>query len=338
LSDALVRNSVEERFRALNAVVEQREGQPRPVDHLLDLIRELYQYMSVVASEAAGGAIPPQVQQQSQAVLQQFRMAAATQPNMLVGELLQTAAARSTALTTGGLRAYLNEMWQSGPLAVCRQAIAGRYPIVRSSEQTIRLDDFGEFFGHGGHVDRFFNQHLRQYVDVTASPWRTRQTGNVPIQLSAAALRAFEYADIVKQTFFRQGSMTPSVAFDLRPLEMDANLSRFLLSLEGKVVIYEFGPRTPTLMQWPGPEPGTEVRIELRDRQSGATAMERLQGPWAWFRLLDKSNLAATNVPEQFEVAFSVNGRSVLYDLIARSAFNPFALPQLQQFECPGTL
>jgi type VI secretion system protein ImpL len=91
-------------------------------------------------------------------------------------------------------------------------------------------------------------------------------------------------------------------------------------------------------MQWPGPEPGTEVRIELRDRQSGATAMERLQGPWAWFRLLDKSNLAATNVPEQFEVAFSVNGRSVLYDLIARSAFNPFALPQLQQFECPGTL
>jgi type VI secretion system protein ImpL len=338
LSDALVRNSVEERFRALNAVVEQREGQPRPVDHLLDLIRELYQYMSVVASEAAGGAIPPQVQQQGQAVLQQFRMAAATQPNMLVGELLQTAAARSTALTTGGLRAYLNEMWQSGPLAVCRQAIAGRYPIVRSSEQTIRLDDFGEFFGHGGHVDRFFNQHLRQYVDVTASPWRTRQTGNVPIQLSAAALRAFEYADIVKQTFFRQGSMTPSVAFDLRPLEMDANLSRFLLSLEGKVVIYEFGPRTPTLMQWPGPEPGTEVRIELRDRQSGATAMERLQGPWAWFRLLDKSNLAATNVPEQFEVAFSVNGRSVLYDLIARSAFNPFALPQLQQFECPGTL
>jgi type VI secretion system protein ImpL len=338
VSEALVRNAVEERFRSLNAVVEAREGQPRPVDHLLELLRELYQYMNVVASEAAGGSIPPHVQQQGQAVLQEFRMAATTQPEMLVGELLQTAAARSSAMTTGGLRAYLNELWQSGPLAACRQAIAGRYPIVRGSAQTIRLDDFGAFFGYGGHVDRFFSEHLRQYVDTTASPWRTRQTGNVPIQLSPAALRAFEYADIVKQTFFRPGSMMPSVSFDLRPLEMDANLSRFLLSLEGKEVVYEFGPRTPTFMQWPGPEPGSEVRIELRDRQTGATAMERLQGPWAWFQLLDRSNLAPTGVPEQFEITFSANNRAVVYELIARSAFNPFALTQLQQFECPAAL
>ena len=338
LTDALVRNSVEERFRALNALVVQREGQPRPVDHLLDLIRELYQYMSVVASEAAGGAIPPHVQQQGQAVLQQFRMEAATQPDMLVGDLLQTAASRSTALTTGGLRAYLNDLWQSGPLAVCRQAIAGRYPIARNSPQAIRLDDFGAFFGYGGHVDRFFNEHLRQYVDATASPWRTRQTGNVPIQLSPAALRAFENADVVKQTFFRPGSMLPAVAFDLRPVEMDTRLGRFLLSLEGKRVEYEFGVLTPAFMQWPGPEPGTEVRIEMVERQTGQTLMERLQGQWAWFQLLDKSNLRPTSVPEQFEITFTLNGREVHYELVARSAFNPFALTELQQFECPSAL
>jgi type VI secretion system protein ImpL len=338
LTDALVRNQVEERFSALNALVEQREGQPRPVDHLLDLIRELYQYMSVVASEAAGGSIPPNVQQQGQAVLQQFRMESSTQPNLLVGELLQTAASRSNALTTGGLRAYLNELWRSGPLAVCSQAIAGRYPIVQGGAQTIRLDDFGAFFGYGGHVDRFFSEHLRKYVDVTASPWRPRQTGNVPIQLSAAALRAFEYADTIKQTFFRPGSMSPSVAFDLRPLEMDTNLSRFLLDLEGQIVTYEFGPMISTLMQWPGPNPGTEVRLEFTDRQAATPAMQRFQGPWAWFQLLDGSNLRSTSVPEQFEVTFTRADRTVVYELIARSAFNPFSLTQLQQFQCPGSL
>jgi type VI secretion system protein ImpL len=294
--------------------------------------------MSVVANEAAGGAIPPQVQQQGQAVLQQFRAEASTQPKMLVGDLLQTAAARTSSLTTGGLRAYLNEQWQSGPLVVCRQAIAGRYPIVRGSDQTVHLDDFGAFFGYGGQMDRFFNEHLRQYVDATVSPWKTRQTGNVPIQLSPAALRAFENADVVKQTFFRPGSMVPSVSFDLQPLEMDSSLSRFLLSLEGKTVIYEFGPRTPTLMQWPGPEPGTEVRLEFRDRQSGQTTMERVQGPWAWFQVLDKSRLTATKVPEQFEVSFMSGSRVAQYQLVARSAFNPFALTELQQFECPGAL
>jgi type VI secretion system protein ImpL len=160
----------------------------------------------------------------------------------------------------------------------------------------------------------------------------------VPIELSAGALRAFEYADVIKRTFFRPGGMEPAIAFDLRPLEMDTALSRFVLDLEGTVITYEFGPRTPALVQWPGPNPGTEVRIELRDRQTGATTMQRLQGPWAWFQLLDRSNLRPTGRPEQFEVTFSQGGRDVVYELTARSAFNPFALPQLKQFQCPATL
>lgn len=337
-AESLARNAVETRFGPLNALVTAAEGQPRPVEHLVGLMAELYRYLSVVASEAAGGAIPPHVQQNGQSVLQQLRMEASTQPDLLVGELLEVAASRTTALTTGGLRAYLNELWQSGPLAVCRRAIDGRYPFDRSSERDVQLADFAEFFGYGGTMDAFFNTNLRQYVDATASPWRPRATANLPIRLSDAALRAFENADVIKRTFFRAGSMTPSITFDLRPLEMDPSLSRFLLDLEGSVITYEFGPLVPTLMQWPGPNPGTEVRIELRDLQSGATAMQRLQGPWAWFRLLDRSNLRPTDVPEQFEVTFSQGGRNVLYELTARSAFNPFALPQLEQFRCPSTL
>jgi type VI secretion system protein ImpL len=337
-AEALARNLVEERFRALNALVAQNDGQPRPVDHLLGLFGDLYQYLSVVASEAAGGAIPPHVQERGQAVLQEVRVAASTQPSMLVGELLGNAASRTAALTTGGLRAYLNEQWRSGPLAVCRRAIEGRYPLERSSDQTVRLDDFGEFFGYGGIMDSFFNTHLRSFVDATTSPWRTRATGNVPIQLSAAALRAFESADAIKRTFFRPGSMEPSVSFDLRPLEMDASLASFLLHLEGAEITYAFGPRTSTLMQWPGPNPGSDVRLEFTDRQSGATQRDTRTGPWAWFRLLDESGLQPTAVPEQFEVTFSLGGRSVIYELTARSAFNPFASPDLERFECPANL
>src|SRR5690606_26525317 len=137
LADALARNAVEQRFRALNALVRSTDGQPRPVDHLLGLLQELYQYLSVVVSEAASGAIPPHVQEQGQRVLQQLRTAAETQPDLFVGELLDAAAARTSALTTGGLRAYLNDLWRSGPLAVCRTAIAGRYPVRPGREQVI---------------------------------------------------------------------------------------------------------------------------------------------------------------------------------------------------------
>src|SRR5690606_33650187 len=81
LTEMLARNAVEDRFRNLNALVRRVEGQPRPIEHLVGLMAELYRYLSVVASEAAGGAIPPHVQQNGQSLLQQLRMEASTQPN-----------------------------------------------------------------------------------------------------------------------------------------------------------------------------------------------------------------------------------------------------------------
>ncbi|HEX5419137.1 MAG TPA: type VI secretion IcmF C-terminal domain-containing protein, partial [Gammaproteobacteria bacterium] len=238
----------------------------------------------------------------------------------------------------GDVKAYLNELWRAGPLASCKQAIAGRYPVDVESKQSVQLEDFARFFGYGGVMDAFFNTNLRQYVDASTTPWRSRPTANTPIRLSAAALQAFEYADVIKRAFFRPGGMTPSVDFDLRPLEMNTSLGRFLLDLEGGQIAYQFGPLTPTLMHWPGPMPGAGVRLEFRDRKTHATKMERLEGPWAWFRLLDRSKLRPTGTPEQFEVTFSQGGRDVVYELTARSAFDPFALPQLRQFRCPAGL
>ena len=66
--------------------------------------------------------------------------------------------------------------------------------------------------------------------------------------------------------------------------------------------------------------------------------MERLQGQWAWFQLLDRSDMKPTGVPEQFEVRFSLGGRDVVYELTARSAVNPCGLPDLESFRCPESL
>ncbi len=335
LSELVASNDVSQRFRLLNQLVAGEEGAPKPVDRLISLFADLYAYMSTVANEAAGGAIPPHVQQQGQQVLQAMRLEAQRQPDMLVGNILDTAVQRSVAITTGGLRAHLNDLWSSGPLRECRTAIAGRYPINPASRQTIRLDDFGQFFGYGGTVDLFFKNHLGPFVDTGRSPWRTKQTGNVPIRISDGALRAFEYADVVKRTFFRANSMQPTVAFDLRPLEMDTRLSRFLLDLEGKQISYEFGPKDTAYLQWPGPAPGAEIRLEMQERRSGRTLMRRSQGPWAWFRLLDGSQMRATNISERYEVTFEIDGYYSTYDLTARSAFNPFSLSQLRNFRCP---
>jgi type VI secretion system protein ImpL len=119
---------------------------------------------------------------------------------------------------------------------------------------------------------------------------------------------------------------------------MDATISQFSLSLAGKSISYSFGPQITEYMEWPGPDQNGEVRIEMSPPTPGGASMLRERGPWAWFRLLDKANISAAGQPEHFQVEFKLGDRSAAYELIARSAYNPFRFDELEQFRCPETL
>ena len=169
-------NVVEQRFESLNSLVQEQDGRPRPIDHLLDLIGRLQLFMSTVSSEQAGDAIPPHVVEQGQALVQEMRLEAENQPQM-VGDLLDVAASRTSVMAFGGALEYLNDLWRSGPLPFCRNAIEGRYPIQRGAGASIRIDDFSRFFGYNQMMDAFFNEHLKNYVDTSEKPWKARTTG-----------------------------------------------------------------------------------------------------------------------------------------------------------------
>ena len=148
----------------------------------------------------------------------------------------------------------------------------------------------------------------------------------------------FERANRIKDTFFRGGGTIPSVRFEMQPIGMDATISKFSLSLAGKTIAYSFGPQITEYMEWPGPEQNAEVRIEMSPPTPGTASMLRESGPWAWFRMLDKANITPAGRPEHFQVEFRLGDRSDAYELIARSAYNPFRFDELEQFRCPESL
>jgi len=63
-----------------------------------------------------------------------------------------------------------------------------------------------------------------------------------------------------------------------------------------------------------------------------------IDGPWAWFRLLDRSTVTPMAAADQFEITFDVDGRKVYYELRAASSLNPFKLRELERFQCPEIL
>jgi len=61
-------------------------------------------------------------------------------------------------------------------------------------------------------------------------------------------------------------------------------------------------------------------------------------GPWAWFRLLEQSDLTPGNSPDRFNLRLRVDGASIAYELRANSAFNPFKSRVLSGFSLPERL
>jgi len=331
-------NRVQSKFKWVDDLVGGEDPNSAPIQHLLSLIEELYRFMAtVVSQQGPAGDIPAHVAGQGQAVIQRLQIEASRQPEMVKG-MLTGAASRTQNLAFAGVASQINTEWRSRGLPFCQQAISNRYPIARNSNQEIRLDDFGQFFGPGGIVDTFFREYLANYVDMSRSPWRVRSSGAVPIRISSESLRQFERAAAIRETFFRGGGNIPSVRFEMRPIGMDTSISKFTLSLAGKTIAYDFGPQITEYMEWPGPDQNAEVRIEMSPPAPGGASMLREPGQWAWFRVLDKANISPAGQPEHFQVEFQLGGRSAAYELIARSAYNPFRFDDLERFRCPESL
>src|SRR3546814_7777579 len=70
---------------------------------------------------------------------------------------------------------------------------------------------------------------------------------------------------------------------------MDAQITQFLMDVDGQTVRYAHGPQVATNVQWPGPRGTNQARIELTP-QAGPAGLSA-SGPWALNRLLDKAQL-----------------------------------------------
>ena len=96
------------------------------------------------------------------------------------------------------------------------------------------------------------------------------------------------------------------------------------------------GQPNPVAITWPG-SVGL-ARITLEPARKDVENRISKDGPWAWFRLLDRAAVRRTNVPDRKRVNFTVGDRLAIFDLQSSSVLNPFALPALSKFSCPKSM
>jgi type VI secretion system protein ImpL len=249
--------------------------------------------------------------------------------------VLRDIAGNGSALAVGNTRVRLNALWSTTGASFCRDAIAGRYPLVRNAQQDITADDFGRFFGPGGIIDDFFNKNLASYVDKRGAQWRWRKIGTTPLKIPQEVLNQFHYAADIREMFFGSGARHPSLRFDLKLLKADTALSNVNLIIDGQPVLYEAGkPSSFSPIRLPSGKGNDQVRLNITPAEKGELYSE---GPWAWLRMMDKG-LLETLQGELYQLTYKFGTSNVVYELKASSVINPFKPNAVSRFRCPSVL
>lgn len=325
-------NPVDEHFEDLHRMTAAGPANaPPPLDQKLAMLKDVAAYMDSAASAKRTGAPPPPGD-----ALARVKLEADGAPDPL-GGMLKSIDNGGAGLTSGSERERLNALWTAGPAQFCRQAVAGRYPVVRSSAQDVTADDFGRMFAPGGLIDDFFQKNLAQYVDMGGARWSWRATANnASLGIPQGTLDEFQRAARIRDAFFANGGRQASMRFDLKPVALDPNIAKLVLDIDGQVLTAAPNALAPGSFQLPSGKGSGGVKLEV----SPASARSSLQteGPWAWFRMLDKASVEPTPQGERFKLSFDVDGRKAGLELTANSVVNPFRRAVLEQFRCVDKL
>jgi type VI secretion system protein ImpL len=327
---------VDQSFASLHKLAESRDGAPSPLDNLLSDLQELYLYIDQLARSSSDQLLTG-LQSQAGTAITRVRLRGERSPQP-VGQWIMLVVADSNNLVAGGAEATITAAWAADVLPFCRQALNGRYPFDNAADREVQLRDFGAFFMPGGTLDKFFDHYLSEIVDTTASTWKLKPKVAGSLKVSAESLKQIQRAKTIQSAFFAGGGASPSISFELRPVRMDPVTTNFMLNINGQSTNYSHGPLFNQSFVWPGDSGMSQVQLQFSPLSSNGRSGLTLDGPWAFFRLLDTSGMTPSATPEKFQTKFQLDDRWVEYEIRANSAFNPFNLPELREFRCPSQL
>jgi len=327
---------VDRSFASLHRLTDARENGPSPLDGLLGDLQELYLYIDQLArsssDELLGG-----LESQAGTAITRVRLRGERSPAP-VSEWVMLVVTDSNNLVAGGAEATIKAAWATDVVPFCRQALNGRYPFDNGSQREVQIRDFGAFFMPGGTLDKFFDHYLADIVDTTSGSWKLKPKVAGNINISNASIRNIQRAKTIQSAFFATGGASPTISFELRPVRMDPITTNFMLNVNGQITNYSHGPLFNQSFVWPGDAGLSQVQIQFNPPSATGRSGVTLDGPWAFFRLLDGSGMEPSSTPEKFQTRFQLDDRWAEYEIRANSAFNPFNLPELRAFRCPGQL
>ena len=122
---------------------------------------------------------------------------------------------------------------------------------------------------------------------------------------------------------------------------MSSDHARFRLDVAENRISYNHGPKFWKAVSWSGSDEGKRIRVTLEDL-NGTLHEKIYSGPWAWFRLMDASDIKRTSKSNVYHITFSVGSeageQTIVYEGKTKSISQPLNNRLLTSFKVPESL
>lgn len=336
---------VDKRFKELHVLMAENSQGASSFDIWMQRVSQVQQFVAEISLSPDPGKKAFQIaseRYQNDAVnpIATLRNYAKTAPAPL-NRWLTSISDESWRIVMGTANQYVNTQWRNRVYAPYGQALAGRYPLNRRASDELALFDFVEFFKPAGTLDSFYNSFIKPFVDPSNN-WNNRLVDNYSIGFSNSAIRQVRKGLTVKNVFFRKNPESPTISVELKPFSMNEKDARFTLDVADTRISYNHGPKFWKAVSWSGADEGKRIRVAIEDLE-GNVHERTYSGPWAWFRLMDASDIQRTSKSNVYRITFTANRANsdphkIVYQVKTKSINNPLSNSLLSSFKAPESL
>ena len=341
---------VDREFRSINVMLRESSRKPAPISSVLLKVSQLQEFVNEItlAPDPAKKAFEvAKVRYQSGAgnAISSLHAYAKNTPKP-IERWLTTLADETWRVILRSAHQHINSEWKSTIYRPYRQALAGRYPLTKSSKDELALLDFIDFFKPGGTIDVFRVEYIKPFISIR-NGWKNRSIDKYNLGLSQQSINQVKRALAIQNIYFRNNAEIPSLTFQLKPYLMSKNDVRFELEVGENNISYSHGPKFWKTLKWVGSDDKNRVRIifeDLNERQYSRA----FDGPWAWFKLLDQSKLSKTKKSNVYLITYNITDEKpdtwessplptpikheITYQIKAKSVNNPLKNNLLSSF------
>lgn len=325
--NAIFNQTVASQFTALNLVNETTLR-----DLSLD-IRELRQFLSTLAviqddGRTAFGLAKARFQNEGpRNALASIYLTAKQIPEP-VGPWTKQIADDAWFLLISDAKHFVNMQWRRLVYPEYQRVILNRYPFDPKASDEVAMADFDRFFATHGILNNFVSQYIKPFLDTAHPEWPLREADGHVLPISNETVRQLIRANVITAMFFPAGRESSHVEFSLQKMNLDPVIETLELTMGGAHLKDTQTREAMTDFNWP--ESDAELILHSIEGQQYKLAEE---GPWAFFRLLDKLNvLMDKRDSASLHVLFEINGDSGRYLLKTASGLNPFTPGILTDF------